>query len=305
GWSGKFCHIKHTYTCSSDSLCLGKTVNNRSICICSRNKFGPRCLLTHFICDMENSTCQNDGQCIVYNDQITLKESFICICLKGYRGDRCELKENYHLRISFHDDIILFQSIFIHFIQILKDANPIRTTIIQPIHHFQQKIITLFWSQIFHLIFLENSKKNYYFYSVLNKNISLKDELITINPSDRCPSINEIFNETFVKLDILRRMKYYHLPCLNQSLNLSCFHDDKHFCLCYQHKTKKRLANCFEFNHNQTFDCSSQNNTRQIFSEQFHEHKHLFIAPIVLIILSIPRLVISYISKCLKSNNDS
>jgi hypothetical protein len=76
-----------------------------------------------------------------------------------------------------------------------------------------------------------------------------------IKPSDRCPNITELFNETFIRWHLLRRIKYYHLPCQNQSLNLSCFYDDLHLCLCYDFG-EKRLANCFNFDHNMTFDCS-------------------------------------------------
>jgi hypothetical protein len=76
-----------------------------------------------------------------------------------------------------------------------------------------------------------------------------------IKPSDRCPNITELFNSTFIEWHLLRRIKYYHLPCQNQSLNLSCFHDDVHLCLCYSFG-QRRLADCFIFDHNMTFDCS-------------------------------------------------
>jgi hypothetical protein len=79
-----------------------------------------------------------------------------------------------------------------------------------------------------------------------------------INQSDRCPHIRELFNESFVQWHLLRRIKYYHLPCGNQSLNLSCFYDDVHFCLCYDHD-EQRLANCFKFDHDMIFDCLGKN----------------------------------------------
>ena len=78
-----------------------------------------------------------------------------------------------------------------------------------------------------------------------------------INPSDRCPNISEIFNESFSQLHLLRRIKDYHLPCQRESSNLSCFHDEVHLCLCYKFG-QQRLANCFEFNHQMTFDCFNQ-----------------------------------------------
>ncbi|CAF1473617.1 unnamed protein product [Adineta ricciae] len=258
GWSGKFCQIKHNCSCSSDSLCLGKTLLNQSICICPMNKFGPRCFLIDSICLKENNPCENNGQCIEINDDSFFEHKFQCICSKGYHGNRCELRDTYHLSISFHNDIVVFQSIFIHFIEIIRKRKPIRTTTIQSIETFQQKSFEFFWSNMFHLIFIEDSNKNYYFHSALNNKNSLRNLTIQINSFDRCPSINEIFNETFAQFHILRRMKSYHLPCLNSSLNLSCFYDDIHFCLCYQHTNGKRLSNCFEFHHNQTFDCSGQ-----------------------------------------------
>ncbi|CAF1539873.1 unnamed protein product, partial [Rotaria sordida] len=76
----------------------------------------------------------------------------------------------------------------------------------------------------------------------------------TIKSSDHCPNINQLFNKTFVQMHIIRRIKYYHLPCQQHSLNLSCFYDDFYLCFCYNLE-KQRLTNCFEFNHNMTFDC--------------------------------------------------
>ncbi|CAF1486415.1 unnamed protein product [Adineta ricciae] len=258
GWTGKFCQIKHNCICSSDSLCLDKIVSNRSICICPLNKFGPRCYLVDPICENKNNPCQNGGQCIAHNDALMFQQKFVCICSKGFHGDRCESNDRYHLTVRFHDEIILFQSIFIHFIEMMAKVKPIRTTMIQPIHHFRQRTIEFFWSQTFHLIFFEDLNKNYYLHYSLNNKVTARNFTITVNPTDHCPSINEIFNETFTNLHILRRIKYYHLPCLNHSFNVSCFHDDIHLCLCYQHTNNKRLVNCFEFNHNQTFDCSGQ-----------------------------------------------
>jgi hypothetical protein len=44
---------------------------------------------------------------------------------------------------------------------------------------------------------------------------------------------------------------------------------------------------------------------RQLLYKQFREHSHLFLAPLLLIILAIPRLIISLASGCMKSNHDS
>ena len=105
--------------CASDSLCIGVSANNRSICVCPMNKFGSRCLLTNTICQInDNSTCQNGGQCISNDDYLVSKQKFICICRKGFSGDRCEIADN-KLILSFDKNIILSQSIFIHFIEVI------------------------------------------------------------------------------------------------------------------------------------------------------------------------------------------
>ena len=83
-----------------------------------------------------------------------------------------------------------------------------------------------------------------------NQSMKIKQ---TIKPIDRCPNITELFNQTFIQWHLIRRIKYYHLPCQN----LSCFHDDVHLCLCYQFG-QKRLANCFKFNHEMSFNCYGQ-----------------------------------------------
>ncbi|CAF0959222.1 unnamed protein product [Adineta ricciae] len=40
---------------------------------------------------------------------------------------------------------------------------------------------------------------------------------------------------------------------------------------------------------------------KTVLHEQFQQHKHLLISPIVLILLAVPRLIISFVSKCMKS----
>jgi hypothetical protein len=256
GWSGKYCHIQFKCTCSSDSLCLGiSAINNRSICICPLNKFGPRCFLT---VQINNYTrCENGGEYIRNNDDDKISdEQFLCICPNGYSGDRCEIVDN-QINLSFDKNITLLQDIFIHFIEVIENASHIRSTTFRRIS-FVEDIINITWSKPFHIVFVDISNHTYYL--ILVQNIYFRSRNISkqINPFDRCPHINELFNETFIQWHLIRRIKSYHLPCQNQSLNLSCFYDDIHFCLCYQFG-EKRLANCFRFDHNMKFDCSGQN----------------------------------------------
>jgi hypothetical protein len=46
-------------------------------------------------------------------------------------------------------------------------------------------------------------------------------------------------------------------------------------------------------------------NYRNILHEKIRQHRHLLIAPFVLIILAIPRLIISFVSGCMKSTDDA
>ncbi|CAF4353476.1 unnamed protein product [Rotaria sp. Silwood2] len=253
GWSGRYCTIPHTSMCSSDSLYFGVSAYNQSVCVCPINKFGYQCLLVNTICDMDkNLTCQNGGQCIPTDEYTISNHKFICLCPKGYIGDRCEIADT-KIILSFGNDIVLSQSIFIHFIQVVNDSTPIRTTTFRTIP-LTQHLLALYWSQPFHLMFIELLNKIYYL-AVIQKTYERSTTITKmINSSARCQHINELFNETFVQMHVLRRIKYYHLPCQNYSSNLSCFYDDSHICLCYDYG-QKHLANCFDFNHDMKFDC--------------------------------------------------
>jgi hypothetical protein len=256
GWSGRYCTIQHTCMCSSDSLCIGISANNRSICVCPMNKFGPRCLLVDPICQINNNlTCQNRGQCISNYDYIASDQNFICICQNGFSGDRCEIADK-KLILSFAKDIVLSQSIFIHFIDLSIYNELIRTTTFRTIP-VRPDLVIINWTQPFHLVFLELMNKNYYFI-VLQETYNRSTTITKmVNSSNHCPHISELFNKTFIQWHVLRRIKYYHLPCQRYSPDLSCFYDDVHFCLCYNFG-QKRLANCFNFVHNMTFDCIGQ-----------------------------------------------
>ncbi|CAF1090135.1 unnamed protein product [Adineta steineri] len=254
GWFGRYCTIKHSSKCSLDSTYINVSPNNQSICVCPLNKFGPRCLLDNPICqNNKNLTCKNDGKCIPNDRYMISSKNFTCICPEGYIGDRCELKDN-KIIISFEKSISLPESIFIHFIEVINNDEPKRSTIFQtiPVH---QDFITIFWSRPFHIVFIEVPRKNYYLTFLQNVYNESTINNKMINPSDRCQHINEIFNDSMAKLHLIRRIKYYHLPCQMYSLNRSCFYDNTHFCLCYNYG-QIRLANCFEFNHSMKFDCS-------------------------------------------------
>ena len=255
GWSGRYCTIRHTCTCSSDSFCIGVSADNRSVCACPIEKFGSRCLLSEMIRHTNDSpTCQNDGLLIPYNDYLISNGKVVCICPRGFSGDLCELADN-QLILSFEEGIAISQQIFIHFIEVI-NPGPRRATTFRTMLVKQDSLV-IYWSQEFHLVFSELSNKTYYLTLVQDSYTPSATIVKKINPSDRCPHISELFNETFLRWHLVRRIKYYHLPCQRQSLNLSCFHDDVHLCLCYEYG-QKRLANCFNFEHNITFNCEGQ-----------------------------------------------
>jgi hypothetical protein len=69
--------------------------------------------------------------------------------------------------------------------------------------------------------------------------------------------MNELFNETIVNSHLIRRIKYYHLPCQTSSPPLFCFLGDSYFCLCNDFG-QQRVANCFEFNSTIEHNCFGQ-----------------------------------------------
>lgn len=84
-------------------------------------------------------------------------------------------------------------------------------------------------------------------YYLIIRHYSL-DIIRTITSLDHCRSLDEIFDKDIVQSHPLRRIKYYHLPCQNRSLNLSCFYDDIYMCICEDDRDQ-RLVYCFEFDH--------------------------------------------------------
>ncbi|CAF4059386.1 unnamed protein product [Adineta steineri] len=254
GYTGRYCTIKHNCTCSSDSLCIGILSNNRSICVCSINTWGPRCLIPDYICQ-SNETCQNGGQCVPIDQHVASAEKFECICPKDFFGDHCELTSN-KIILSFEKDLILPETMLIHFIEVREKNDPEKGITFKKIS-INRNPISIYWPRPFHIIFVELFRKNYYL--VFVDKIYNESTLIEkrIKSSDHCPNIQEIFNETFAKLHLIRRIKYFHVPCQTYSPQLSCFYDEVYFCLCVDFGNQ-RIANCFEFNHTSKRDCSGK-----------------------------------------------
>ncbi|CAF1535660.1 unnamed protein product [Adineta ricciae] len=247
GWSGLNCSIQlNTCDCSSNSKCLGE-VNNRSICLCSYLKFGPRCLLSS-IC--QNNPCKNNGQCIADNKQIS-RDAFICVCTNGYSGSTCEIEDT-RIDISFHGvDIPSF--LLIHFITVQTNNHPLITTISKKIR-FDEYSTTLSISIPFNLIFIQ-LQNNYYLTFLQNNNsLSLQRISLEMKSFQECPSIHQLFDKQILLFHILRRAKFYYRIC-RENPHLSCFYDPEAFiCLC----NNDNFSNCFSFDFNKTSVCKGR-----------------------------------------------
>ena len=256
GWTGHDCSIKYKCTCGLTESCIGISAQNRSICACPINKFGPRCLLTNTICQSNNNSfCNQHGSCLPNDDNMIYNHAYTCICSNGYTGKFCEISDQ-NLTFIFNKDIILSSNVFIHLIQVREDDVPLRSTLFRTFQT-RQNSISVGWTRPFHIVFAEFEKKYYLVYLEQVYDHSLP-RIRTVQSSNRCPNITELFNQTILQLDIIRRIKYYHLPCQDISQNLSCFHDLKYLCLC-ETMLKNRVANCFEFDHEMKYDCQGQN----------------------------------------------
>ncbi|CAF1469849.1 unnamed protein product, partial [Adineta steineri] len=80
---------------------------------------------------------------------------------------------------------------------------PLRLTTSQTIP-IKQKFVTILWSKPFHIVFIELLEKNYYFtlvQNIYNRSTTIKQ---MIKPSDRCKHINEIFNDSIAKSNLVR-----------------------------------------------------------------------------------------------------
>ncbi|CAF1516414.1 unnamed protein product [Adineta ricciae] len=253
--------------CSSDSICIGSK-QNRSICLCPSNKVGPRCYINS-VCQMENQ-CLNGGICLPFNSQESLK-NFKCICRDGFFGEYCE-KTDVKIEISF-SDVKIVESLFIHFLHVLqrskewRKTEPVRITIFKKIR-FNENRINVNMPLPFHLVFVEFY--NAFYLAVLQRNYTPSISISTqVTPSQYCPHIREVFNETILGYSSLHRVKYYHTICRNH-VDLNCFHDNYTFlCLC----TEERHANCFHFDFRMNYNCMGENICENN-GECFQDHPH-------------------------------
>ena len=255
GWSGKYCHIPHTCNCASTSMCAGKAAGNRSICICPLDRFGARCSLRQTICQSNpNGTCYNGGTCISADEYTPSDRKVFCICPRDFTGRKCETP-NAKIIVSFQRDIPSFRSMIVHFVISSRFDIPYIGRISQTLSIYQ-RIVTLYRIEQFHFALLQLS--NGELYMINNPDLYNQSPVIevAIHSSDRCKYIDEVLNETIVNFHLIRRIKYYHVPC--QSPSLPCFYDDSYFCMC-NYFGHQRQADCHEVNLAKKLDCFGSN----------------------------------------------
>ncbi|CAF2505877.1 unnamed protein product [Rotaria sp. Silwood2] len=243
GYSGLQCDIQQNCSCSSDSFC-----HTPSICICPLHKYGPHCYLKHSICQSSNNICVNDGLCVPNDDRSDSNKS-TCLCQESFYGIRCENIKN-RISIKFNEEIIRgIKTIFIHYITAFENATHQRITTLKKIK-YNENTITLYVTNPFHILMAELFNKTYYLLVLREKFIEseyIQTELIS---NQRCASIHDLLNKTFLSYSRLHRIKYYPLVC-RQYQQLRCFYDEYYMCIC----DLDRFSNCFIFEHNQSYDC--------------------------------------------------
>ena len=256
GWSGSHCQTKDQCSCSSDSVCIGLIRDkNRSICVCSTHKYGPRCYLTNEFClkQSEVNRCRNGGFCVPRDRRIDAQDNTFCVCSERFSGSLCEHDTTQiQLLLAQSDFLSLPDFIFLHFISLPTswgEHERATTAVRVP---FDQDSATLYWNKPFNMVFAQlSTDREIYLLLVQTAYEPLVTHKLFFQLEKRCPSIREVLNSSIAAFPPLRRVKYYHLPC-QQRINLTCFHDDtQHLCLC----TQDRRANCFRFDHQMDYNC--------------------------------------------------
>ncbi|CAF5019283.1 unnamed protein product, partial [Rotaria sp. Silwood1] len=247
GWSGAKCNIKYECDCSLDSTCVG-VYNNQSICVCPLNKFGPHCLLTRPVCQI--NSCFNGGICVAANVHIA-ENGFICICPDGFFGQRCEQIAT-RIEITFDHEMSIPSNLLLHLVTAISKNHPKRVTFLTNIPVYETSAI-VFVSIPFHIVFAQ-IEENYFLIAIQTTSNETAFLSTKVQPSYQCLSMSIFFNETIMKLPLIRRIKYYHVPCVQQK-NLACFYDMTFICICDLY----HRSNCFKFNHSLSHDCKGIN----------------------------------------------
>ena len=261
GWSGANCTVEH-HTCSrcaKASLCVGP-----HMCVCPLGVDGPRCYVPLHTCAVPQNNCQNGGTCLPM-DRGSLDNPFICLCPPGFSGLACATIDQ-PILISFHTRVRIPESVLAHFLIIFRDLPLQYKTVFAKIA-FDKTSVTLHTDLAFNLAFVVLPPDAYYltYRSEQSRVLSGKNNTkavlrMPIEPLGRCPFIHELFNDSFASLHLLRRMKYYQVPCQERP-TLACFYDELHLCVCTDGYVQ-REAICVEINHGFQDRCTGSNQGR-------------------------------------------
>ncbi|CAF4709586.1 unnamed protein product, partial [Rotaria sp. Silwood2] len=159
----------------------------------------------------------NDGVCVLSDVHFT-QNKVTCIYQNGFSGPKYQFRHT-NISITFRK-VTIPSIIFVHFIEGFdkneyKVTLPIRTTTFKKIPVYQDSVI-IYRNAPFHILFAELNK-NYYLILLQEKRIRSGRISTEVIPSHRCLSVNELFDTSFLSLHILRRIKYYHIPCQERS----------------------------------------------------------------------------------------
>ncbi|CAF3974713.1 unnamed protein product [Rotaria sp. Silwood1] len=229
--------------CSFGSICKSNarpllSGGRQPLCICSHNRFGPRCNLRYDDC--QSNPCHNNGICYqTFNP--SGKRPFVCICHMYFFGDFCQYEKS---SINIHLDTFSLPNTILASVVQYYDADNITLNLIlrqqqlfigTPSHiHFRHTQIEAPVLGILKLHVSLTSTNYYILYvqphtSVIN---------ITSAP-EYCPHASLLFQ----KNDDVPLVFKYHRICQNNSFQL-CFYDSTYFCMC---QGSHMQAYCFNY----------------------------------------------------------
>ncbi len=244
GWSGIRCNILiNCQECASNSLCIG-SANNRSICVCPINRFGPKCL---FDSTCPVNACQNNGQCLPAD--VTIPGSdYTCTCGDRFFGSKCQyLKAKLDISLN---EITIPPYIMAYFFTISNESDPITTIILRKLTLFQH-IVTFHIAMRYHMVIIQAHGE--YYLAVVQQTPKIYISTF-IRPAQKCISSQQLLNSTVLKMIQPRRIVHYYDLCRNL-VDLTCFIDEDFLCFC----TNEHQANCMKFNRFKDFGCLPNN----------------------------------------------
>ena len=299
-WYGNQCQYQISSSilsiCSKESLLIYDSIEMKSICICPLSKIGPTCRVPHPIFNQinKNIKCYNKGTKIPW-DIRSAGRTVHCLCPEGYGGQFCQIKEQ-QILLKLSPSLISNKNLlaFIYyFVQITNPKLPVLTTskfaeedeISYSLAILRTQLITMNFKSIPNIsiqslrsrfeysyynmrylslikIYTNEMIEQIYYYDhhFINESV---DNLNVLIGYERCLSIKELFNQSILESNPLKRLKYYHQPCLQKLIK--CFYDEIYLCLC---SNQYNISKCyfFSFNSNKCLinNCQNQGQCLQI-----------------------------------------